>query len=55
MKSAKDRAIELMKLAAHYIEDNTDQSEVIEYDDAECDGVCLVEDLRAAAEQMEAE
>lgn len=46
-----DRAIELMKLAAKYIQDYHNYG-VIEYDDALCDGECLAQDLLAEVDQL---
>lgn len=37
----------LLKIASEYIEKHAPLDEIIVYDDAECDGYCLVDDIRA--------
>jgi hypothetical protein len=46
------RAVELMRIAAQMIEDNCPTA-TADYDGTTCDGFCLAEDLRAAAEDLE--
>lgn len=47
------RAITLLKAAQSLIEASSDAiSETVFYDDAECDGLCLVEDIEALLETL---
>lgn len=46
-----ERAIYLMFIAADYIRDNAPSERVI-FDDAECDGMCLADDLESAAKDL---
>lgn len=46
-----ERAIELMKLAAQYITEYCDDMPIF-YDDAECDGMCLAQDILAELESL---
>jgi hypothetical protein len=45
------RAIELMRLAASVLQEFAPDAEVF-YDEADCDGSCLAEDLEACAEDL---
>lgn len=45
------RAIEMLRIAADYAEKQPD--ETIHYDEADCDGYCVAEDCRIAAEELE--
>lgn len=47
------RAMMLMDLAADLIEEHC-PDELMSYDDAECDGLCLAEDLRSLANDIAA-
>jgi len=47
----KDRAIEMLLVAAKYIEDHWPEG-LIEYDGTDCDGYCVAEDCRNAAEAI---
>ena len=48
-----NRAVELMRLAAAYIKDSSDSDRIIRYDDADCDGYCLADDLNAWSDTLE--
>lgn len=50
--SAIDRALELMEVATAYIEINPERT--VLYDGTECDGYCLIEDLRIAMDDLRA-
>lgn len=45
------RAIEMLRIAARFIIDNA-AGEMVFYDDAECDGLCLADDCRIAADVL---
>jgi hypothetical protein len=45
------RAIEMLEVAARLIEENAEYA-TIDYDGATCDGACVAEDCRAAAEGL---
>jgi hypothetical protein len=47
----KDRAAMLMRVAAAYIRKNA-PNDVIHYDDADCDGRCLADDLESGASAL---
>ncbi len=47
------RAIDMMRIAAEFIRDHA-PSDTVFYDDAECDGYCLADDLESAAHDLEA-
>lgn len=47
------RTVELLRLAARYIRDNADCEQLIEYDDTDCDGICLADDCESQAETIE--
>jgi len=53
MEDPIDRSVELMRLAAKYLRDSSDSDRTIFYDDAECDGICLSDDLESWAEVLE--
>lgn len=52
--NAKIRAVYLMKIASKYIAENAPHESVF-FDEAECDGKCLSEDLMMAAEHLQSE
>lgn len=45
------RAIEMLNVAAEYIEEHWPDG-IIEYDEAACDGYCVSEDCKVAAEEL---
>lgn len=47
------RAMFLLTKAARYIRANADTSATIFYDNAECDGECLADDMELIAEELE--
>ena len=49
---AVTRAIKMLSIASKYIDDNCDLDETIFYDQADCDGYCVVEDCVVAAEEL---
>lgn len=51
MTEQEERAIEMLRIAADYIELNYPEG-VVEYDEASCDGYCVAEDCRIAAEGL---
>lgn len=51
MNSNNARAAQLLRLAAQYIRENC-PDELIEYDEAECDGECLALDCESAADAL---
>ena len=46
------RSAYMLRVASKYIEDNNPE-EIIVYDDADCDGYCVVDDCRSIAESLE--
>ncbi len=48
----QDRAAEMLRIAAKYIEDNYDEG-IIHYDGADCDGACVADDCRMAAADLD--
>jgi len=53
MTEAASRAIEMLRVAARYIAENGLVEHEVHYDDADCDGHCLIEDLTLAADDLE--
>lgn len=51
LKAGSERAIEMLNVAANYIEMHHPGS-TIRYDEADCDGYCVANDCRIAAEQL---
>ena len=51
----EDRATELLAACLDFLEKSTflDLSETVHYDEAECDGICLISDIRACLEDRE--
>jgi hypothetical protein len=47
-----ERAAMLMKLAAKIIRELCPDAYPVHYDDADCDGLCLADDLEACAESL---
>lgn len=47
----KDRAIEMLLIAAQYIEEYYPDG-MVHYDESDCDGFCVAEDCRTAAESI---
>jgi len=47
-----ERAIYMLEVAAEYIGKYGDVSETVLYDGAECDGLCIIDDCKAAAEEL---
>ena len=54
LKEGSARAIELLNVAAKYIETHWTDG-IVHYDEADCDGYCVAEDCRLAAEQLASE
>ena len=50
--SAKERAIMLLNIAAKYLRENEYVDALTVYDDTECDGLCLADDLEQAAIEL---
>lgn len=46
------RAITLLDVSCEYIESNGFEDGVVYYDDAQCDGACLIEDCTNAKEEL---
>lgn len=51
LETENERAIEMLNVAANYIEMHHPGS-TIRYDEADCDGYCVANDCRIAAEQL---
>lgn len=47
------RAVELMRLAAVRLRNDMESYETQRYDDADCDGYCLADDLESEADELE--
>jgi hypothetical protein len=47
------RALELMKLAVDRLRDEMPVDQTQHFDDADCDGFCLADDLESEAEELE--
>lgn len=47
------RTVELLRLAARYIREGDDYERTIEYDNADCDGICLADDCDSQADTIE--
>ena len=54
MYSPNARAIEILRIAAKFIDKNCPDG-VIFYDETDCDGICLADDCRGAADLLEVE
>lgn len=55
MSENTKRAVEMLRIAALYIEENNLGEALIRYDEADCDGYCVADDCREAAESLEIE
>lgn len=45
------RAAYMLGIASKYIEENNPE-DIIRYDEADCDGYCVVDDCRSSAEEV---
>jgi hypothetical protein len=52
MNDTEKRAVYLMRIAASVIQHNAPEATAY-YDEAECDGLCLADDLKIAADDLE--
>lgn len=52
MEEAHKRAIEMLEVAAKYIDEHCPY-DFIFYDDTDCDGYCVAEDCRIAAAELQ--
>ena len=52
MSEAQKRAVYLMRVTAKYLQDRFPHGTIF-YDEAECDSLCLSEDLTIAADDLE--
>lgn len=51
-ETALGRALDMLKVSAEYLRTSNDTSMTIHYDEADCDGDCLAEDCKIAAEAL---
>ena len=54
MMEASPRAVLMMRIASELIRDGLAVEQTVFYDDAECDGYCVADDLDYAAEALDA-
>ena len=54
MLEASPRAVLMMRIASELIRDGLAVDQTVFYDDAECDGYCVADDLDFAAEALDA-
>lgn len=46
------RAVEMLRVAAEYLSKLHSPDDVIHYDEADCDGYCVADDCKAAADDL---
>ncbi len=49
---AVERAIVMLEVVVRYLEENPVQEYTVHYDETNCDGYCLADDCRVAAEEL---
>jgi hypothetical protein len=49
----KERAVYMLRIAADYVRKTGDKGREIFYDEALCDGYCVIDDCESAADMLE--